>query len=531
MEQEQEPPESTHRSDGYAFLNHSASTVHQNQPPMVDDKPLARQKRKRTSQEDQTVLEAAYQKDPKPDKAARLELVKQVALGEKEVQIWFQNRRQSSRRKSRPLLPHEVAQYQMSRVGMPAGSSSSRHGSPATDQDHESHVDGASSKVPGPTNASSHSSEPNPMKPDPSVSRADAATEPTATVHPTCNTSDAVGASPANSRLSLSSLTGTSTPDQQLEARTIGYLANRRSAPPVRDDLTSQNPSTVTPNVSSDRKLKKSASLVRLSMNAEGKAEIVTKDASSPSPPRPQHNVLLHDTSAVSTAVPTSAQPYGQGLHRSTSGRSRDSRAWEFWCDKEARSSLETAAERDASGSATGAIGLLRTASGRNVLGLVPSKRNSAAVQRVHPSKRSKLDQTRAALQRSSTSQGRLQGKAGQTVPKLKHSGSANLIRSHGNDSDKENWSPSTDGASDFLSRDSNPTAQRNRQAGDERVSRRTLAQTANARSRAHRPAGADIEDDAELSAFMRGGKENVSAGDDMDCVQGLLSLSQGNWR
>jgi hypothetical protein len=39
------------------------------------------------SPEDQAILEAAYARDSKPDKAARLEIVKQVALGEKEVQV------------------------------------------------------------------------------------------------------------------------------------------------------------------------------------------------------------------------------------------------------------------------------------------------------------------------------------------------------------------------------------------------------------------------------------------------------------
>jgi len=33
------------------------------------------------------VLEAAYQRNPKPDKAARIDLVRRVALGEKEVQV------------------------------------------------------------------------------------------------------------------------------------------------------------------------------------------------------------------------------------------------------------------------------------------------------------------------------------------------------------------------------------------------------------------------------------------------------------
>jgi hypothetical protein len=39
------------------------------------------------SPEDQTILEAAYIRDPKPDKAARLAIVEQVSLGEKEVQV------------------------------------------------------------------------------------------------------------------------------------------------------------------------------------------------------------------------------------------------------------------------------------------------------------------------------------------------------------------------------------------------------------------------------------------------------------
>jgi hypothetical protein len=88
----------------FAFLNHSTTTVSDNLPPSVDDKSLARQRRRRTryanrshplqyilltaySPEDQAILEAAYARDSKPDKAARLEIVKQVALGEKEVQV------------------------------------------------------------------------------------------------------------------------------------------------------------------------------------------------------------------------------------------------------------------------------------------------------------------------------------------------------------------------------------------------------------------------------------------------------------
>lgn len=36
---------------------------------------------------DKSVLEAAYHANPKPDKAARLEIVNRVSLNEKEVQV------------------------------------------------------------------------------------------------------------------------------------------------------------------------------------------------------------------------------------------------------------------------------------------------------------------------------------------------------------------------------------------------------------------------------------------------------------
>jgi hypothetical protein len=39
------------------------------------------------SKEDEEVLKTEYQKNPKPDKAARIEIVSKVALGEKEVQV------------------------------------------------------------------------------------------------------------------------------------------------------------------------------------------------------------------------------------------------------------------------------------------------------------------------------------------------------------------------------------------------------------------------------------------------------------
>lgn len=39
------------------------------------------------SPEDQAALEAEYKRNSKPDKAARVEILKKVSLGEKEVQV------------------------------------------------------------------------------------------------------------------------------------------------------------------------------------------------------------------------------------------------------------------------------------------------------------------------------------------------------------------------------------------------------------------------------------------------------------
>ena len=50
---------------------------------------------------DKAILEAAYQENPKPDKIARLEIVKRVSLNEKEVQV---SREEKSRRVSQISL-------------------------------------------------------------------------------------------------------------------------------------------------------------------------------------------------------------------------------------------------------------------------------------------------------------------------------------------------------------------------------------------------------------------------------------------
>ncbi|KAJ3486864.1 hypothetical protein NLG97_g6531 [Lecanicillium saksenae] len=97
---------------------HDSSILSQDMPPAgVNDsfeseaatEKHPKGKRKRTAAKDKMILEEAYKANPKPDKQARLDIVNRVSLNEKEVQIWFQNRRQNDRRKSRPLSPQELA--------------------------------------------------------------------------------------------------------------------------------------------------------------------------------------------------------------------------------------------------------------------------------------------------------------------------------------------------------------------------------------------------------------------------------------
>ena len=89
----------------FAFLVHSQDSISQDTPPEIDNHQLARQKRRRTryqlhnigkqclftdcfrSPEDQAILEAEYERNSKPDKAARIDIVNRVSLGEKEVQV------------------------------------------------------------------------------------------------------------------------------------------------------------------------------------------------------------------------------------------------------------------------------------------------------------------------------------------------------------------------------------------------------------------------------------------------------------
>ena len=359
--------------------------------------------------------------------------------------------------------------------------------------------------------------------------------------------------------------------------RRPGYLANRRSAPFMIHDESSAAPSSNSisigkhgpdrSSVTSPHSLKRTPSIVRLSLSLEGKAEVTTRTGNTPSPPRSQPTPasggsprpkagFQRSYSAVELTCRseqrTSLAPFPR---RPATGRSRDSRTWEFYCDSDARNALTEQAEREERGSATAAISLIRSCN-QNKKVMTPNlnKRN-ANDQKPTCTKRLKAggqNDTKPKLARATSSIARLQTtttiaqrhEQGTVGHKETKSGSGtDIFQDPDCDSDKENWQPGT--------RTSNP---RRRRPGNSQLPGRILKE--NMRIPSHSTSHDAVMQQknpvaarSSLKSSSDEEKENfrVSAGDfdatafanesapreveDLDCVQNLLSLSQAAWQ
>ena len=289
-------------------------------------------------------------------------------------------------------------------------------------------------------------------------------------------------------------------------------------------------------------------------MSLDGKAEVVSTKSS---PPRPI-------TTRPSSASGSVASPNRiRGLQRSQStvpfsllsslthtkvplvprlptGRSRDARTWEFCCNAEVRDELTTQAENESHGSAVAVISLIRSTS-NSALKANTSKRNAPPAK---PDGRSYGKKPK--LERAMSSLARLENQDDSAKPSAYSAsfGKDGLMRSPSGDSDKENWLPSEDGGN--ARRRPLPSSRSEKSAS----SRAILGDNLNIPSHAvhfgggrHRKRkSADIEPNIfedqenvkrvpeEVVKFMRG-EVSPSKKGDLDCIQGLLSLSQGNWR
>lgn len=293
---------------------------------------------------------------------------------------------------------------------------------------------------------------------------------------------------------------------------------------------------------SSTRSLKRSLSGFRLSLTSNGSAKISQENEVSPSPPKPQAKFVMSKFRRSHSL--TSA---GNRIAPLPKGRSRDSRAWEFWCDNDPCTALMRKADQERTGCAAEAIGLMRS----NSSGTLISNVNGGKLFSIDNVNRlddpSKL-RSRPTIERTRSSLPRLQKCHSSTFPifeEVPRAGDKKTTMSHGRrnstgfDSDKENIDP--DGNSVHI-----------RPAGKAVVvelgvsHRRVLGEHQPERKRQnfqrsnkcrHKPTETsaqfiDPENDQELAGFMgKKQKESNITIDDENCVQGLLSLSQGNWK
>lgn len=297
------------------------------------------------------------------------------------------------------------------------------------------------------------------------------------------------------------------------------------------------------------RSLKRTSSGVRLSLTSQGSAKILQEDEASPTPPSspPEPDPFFGgsvDARNASKPIPL------QLPRRMPSGRSRDSRAWEFWCDDEARNDLVKKANQESTGSAADAIHMMRS-NKRKVLAPLQNHRrlsdNPGSSQHGRPhtktnARPAQMARSKSAIAQPSSNQS--------TSFKLYEDGESHnpkksrkngTFHSSGSDSDKENQDPNAYAGSAIRQADESRQKHRRRPALKTSQTAPTLSLSSG------RPKGTtmfqryDPEQDEDVRSFMRPANESRAVAsshtttstreDDLDCIQGLLSLSQGRWR
>ncbi|KAI0456539.1 hypothetical protein F5B21DRAFT_466899 [Xylaria acuta] len=401
-------------------------------------------KRKRTTSQDKTILEAAYNSNPKPDKAARLDIVKRVSLNEKEVQIWFQNRRQNDRRKSRPLSPQEIEALRYGN-GMRVLSSDAMPASVeplpapvalpnAAELPRRSPV-GATTPVELGERPQSPQDAVSQNRTRPSSPQVLEGQKPDRDVRTDSEVKNSLASTPPSPTRVIGSESESHT-YAGASATPIEYMANRwftgdafstpgmggRSSDdsfryewdvrPVmgsgidignsRLNSFSSSTSSVGEHPPVLQLHSSSSSQVRLSLSLDGKAELISAQQSPPRP-APQlppntetlppvfgNRTLQRSRSALSgiTLPPISTLTKNLGAHfppQFTRGRSRDVHAWESCCEADTRDELTRQAENESSGSAIAAISLMRSSSSSASLSNLIHNHHSHSQPPSHP--------------------------------------------------------------------------------------------------------------------------------------------------
>ena len=504
-----------------------------------------------------------------------------------------------TRRKSRPLLPHEIASFRSSQeriedatyTGFSMDESSQQQPWSSQSSIHISQSSLEEDHVLPPSKALEQEKSPSnlPHLDQSRVSSLGIAAKP-------AQTSTITGGSPSSAEAFKESSYNTASfptnlaPNSEISTvqsapmkRGTHNMVNRRSAPfsIYEEDPGEALASTMSPATPSyvpgkgsnpvsvvPQALKRTSSSVRLSMSLDGKAKVTTGDESSPSPPRSKHSPgtgltprskgsLQRSQSAIEPINKTpienilSSSVYSR---RPMTGRSRDARTWDFYCDSNARDALTIQAEREQSGSAVGAISLIRSRSNKTMTAN-PNKRN--AHQPKHESmKRLKSDRQqphKLKLARATSSVARMQSVTGNVQKQAantkdkdpKSSSQPALYQYYDGDSDKENWEPGTQTSNIRRRRPAN-TEQYTRmrrsilqdsqnvpsQASslDTLMNRKTAKNRQIKKEESSEKENSSPEEDGEVAKFMSESNAPREV-EDLDCVQNLLSLSQAAWQ
>ncbi|KAK2879985.1 hypothetical protein FQN49_000678 [Arthroderma sp. PD_2] len=530
-------------SSSYSFLIHSNKTLTQDLPPKVDSKVYIRQRRRRTSPEDHAVLEAEYQLNPKPDKATRASIVSRVSLGDKEVQIWFQNRRQNDRRKSKPIPSNELSpntqehgSSQQTVDTSPSNTQNEYSGPSATHDPYDNSLDTISQTLPNSqcehTNISSL-----PESSQTSTSSAKSQTE-------KCSFCSPVSEPRVRAQLSSNKRKRA---DSGVSGLGIGRVESRRRSlesthsPSLRLSLSFDGEAVVRGEDERTPSPPKIRDSLRIAFSADGEAVVRTAGEPSPSPSRNRTSTpvslqsrlrsLRRTSSAISFGTPGSRSPDATNIF----GRSRDSRRWELYCDTDARSALSS--PHVGAGPTPDRTGSNKSSSRKsldaNKRVLSPCANLPNAILPNGPPA-----QKRKKLSRAVSSLGRLETDPLDTtsITKLGSSKDNGSYKSksktdvHNGDSDKENWLPGTQTAGTRRRRPQPTTQTQHRvlqtSGGSRREGNRIIGRgpmTPRKGQGRHRN-----DEDKGKSSVSGSGSNQV---EDLDCIQGLLSLSQGAWK
>lgn len=463
-------------------------------------------------------------------------------------QIWFQNRRQNDRRRSRPLPPHELLPSGMALMNSQEGKETMRaegeyrEGNMSTQQASTGSFDEQSNESDGESGSTRFANSQETV----ASTQVEEQEDDNGTRKETSGWSESE-ARETNISTNVQSHSGGKRKWTEFDIHELvnskyarRSLPSKLTTPPsLRISLSFDGEAMVRKEGEKTPSPPKARDSLRISLSADGEA--VVRAPHEPSPPKTlsmqarqaKFGPLRRSTSAISFPITSSGlknvKPFG---------RSRDAHAWELHCDNDARTALSSALSTRTDSRASLSRQGSRT-EGLKPLGPRTNLPNEILEPETATVKRKKLTRAVSSVARLET----------ETKPPTTLLGARDKmfrdpdLKDHTGDSDKENWIPGTQISSvrkrnvpkpssrargqRILGHSSKQLEANNRPDGP-RLKRARSAKAALVKEGKENQT--DItEGKGDVSAFMKGASTNPE--EDLDCVQGLLSLSQGAWR